>query len=142
MAAVPQRPVSSSGPAISVNIRSRGPILEKDTRRIVTKHLRAAKQNVGQELVQRVDAMLNKKLKTQTPYYRTKIDYLVNQGSGAVIVHDSGVIYGSWLEGTSRRNQTTRFKGYHVFRTVMQGFQGEVDQVVMNDVKVMVKELS
>jgi very-short-patch-repair endonuclease len=140
--AVPQRGVSSSGPAISVNIRSRGPILEKDTRRIVTKHLRAAKQSVGHELVAKVDTLLNKKLKTQTPYYRTKVDFLVNQGSGAVIVHDSGVVYGSWLEGTSRRNQTTRFKGYHVFRTVMQDFQGEVDQVVLEDVKVMVKELS
>jgi hypothetical protein len=29
-----------------------------------------------------------------------------------------------------------------VFRTVMQDFQGEVDQVVLEDVKVMVKELS
>jgi len=31
-------------------------------------------------------------------------------------IHDSGVVYGPWLEGTSRRNNTTRFKGYRSFR--------------------------
>ncbi len=32
------------------------------------------------------------------------------------IVDDGGVIYGPWLEGTSNRNKTTRFKGYAAFR--------------------------
>lgn len=36
-------------------------------------------------------------------------------------VWDGGVIYGPWLEGTSRRNETTRFKGYRSFRKVTQG---------------------
>jgi hypothetical protein len=27
-----------------------------------------------------------------------------------------GVTWSPWLEGTSRRNDTTRFKGYHLFR--------------------------
>ena len=27
-----------------------------------------------------------------------------------------GVTWGPWLEGTSKRNQSTRFKGYHLFR--------------------------
>ena len=30
------------------------------------------------------------------------------------------VIYGPWLEGTSRRNESTRFKGYHMFRRAAQ----------------------
>jgi hypothetical protein len=28
----------------------------------------------------------------------------------------TGVVWTPWLEGTSRRNDTTRFKGYHLFR--------------------------
>ena len=31
-------------------------------------------------------------------------------------VHDSKVVYGPWLEGTSSRNQRSRFKGYAMFR--------------------------
>lgn len=27
-----------------------------------------------------------------------------------------GVTWGPWLEGTSQRNRTTRFRGYHLFR--------------------------
>lgn len=39
---------------------------------------------------------------------------------GFATVHDSNVIYGNWLEGTSSRNATTRFKGYANFRRVTQ----------------------
>ena len=31
-------------------------------------------------------------------------------------IDDGGVVYGPWLEGTSTRNATTRFKGYGAFR--------------------------
>lgn len=42
------------------------------------------------------------------------------------IIHDGGVVYGPWLEGTSGRNQTTRFKGYRSFRQTAQYMQGLV----------------
>ncbi len=32
----------------------------------------------------------------------------------------TGVVWGPWLEGTSKRNTTTRFKGYHLFRDVRE----------------------
>ena len=35
-------------------------------------------------------------------------------------VHDSNVVYGPWLEGTSSRNKTTRFRGYALFRRATQ----------------------
>jgi hypothetical protein len=35
-------------------------------------------------------------------------------------ISDHGVIYGPWLEGTSSRNQSTRFKGYQTFRRTWQ----------------------
>lgn len=37
-----------------------------------------------------------------------------------VIVTDQGTVYGPWLEGTSSRNQTTRFKGYRLWRLAKQ----------------------
>ncbi len=39
-------------------------------------------------------------------------------------VHDSKVVYGPWLEGVSSRNETTRFKGYAMFRNATQKLQG------------------
>lgn len=32
------------------------------------------------------------------------------------VIQDSGVVYGPWLAGTSSRNRTSRFKGYHHWR--------------------------
>lgn len=32
----------------------------------------------------------------------------------------SGVVWGPWLEGSSKRNTSTRFKGYHLFRDVRE----------------------
>lgn len=32
----------------------------------------------------------------------------------------TGVVWGPWLEGVSKRNASTRFKGYHLFRDVRE----------------------
>jgi hypothetical protein len=43
--------------------------------------------------------------------------------SMGAIVHDGGVVYGPWLEGLSSRNDTTRFKGYGVYRKTASELQ-------------------
>jgi len=40
--------------------------------------------------------------------------------ASSVRVTDGGVVYGPWLEGVSRRNSSTRFKGYRQFRKATQ----------------------
>ena len=37
-------------------------------------------------------------------------------GANTVFYNDGGVIYGPLLDGVSNRNQTTLFKGYHIYR--------------------------
>lgn len=39
-----------------------------------------------------------------------------------VVIYDP-VIYNAWLEGVSKRNQSTKFKGYHLFRRTAQDLQ-------------------
>jgi hypothetical protein len=55
-------------------------------------------------------------LRNPTGYYQSRIK--VERMGKDRILTDSNIIYGPWLEGTSFRNQATRFKGYHSFRTV------------------------
>ena len=64
---------------------------------------------------------------TSTGNYRRNINSRIIPWLGQGVVSDNGVVYGAWLEGTSSRNDTTRFKGYRSFRnardlaeTVMQ----------------------
>lgn len=129
-------------PGIKVLIRHKGPMLEGDPRAVIRRQLRSAKDAVGEQLVRDVQAQLNRVLKVQTPYYRTQIDYLINQGNGAVVVHDRGVVYGPWLEGTGSRNATTRFKGYRTFRTITQRTQAQVAELTQDHITVAVRELS
>ena len=39
-------------------------------------------------------------------------------------VHDSGVVYGPWLEGVGSRNASSRFRGYAMFRNARQRLEG------------------
>lgn len=73
---------------------------------------------VAQEGVNRVKARLNVVLQNPTGFYESNIQ--VERREVYRGVSDGGVIYGPWLEGTSSRNKTTRFKGYKTFRTVKQ----------------------
>ena len=49
-------------------------------------------------------------------HYARHIEGSVNPASLEGVIHDSKVVYGPWLEGTSSRNNTTQFKGYASFR--------------------------
>jgi hypothetical protein len=60
-----------------------------------------------------VHTVLNSSIKHPTPYYETQIR--TERQANDLVVHDSGVIYGAWLEGVSSRNAQTSFKGYHAF---------------------------
>lgn len=78
----------------------------------------AVELELATEAEKRVKARLDGVLKKPTGYYRSRIVSTRLQGNRGV--SDSGVIYGPWLEGTSSRNKTTRFKGYSTFRMVRQ----------------------
>lgn len=65
---------------------------------------------------------LHNVLQNPTGYYESRI--MVQRQGEDIFLTDSGVVYGPWLEGTSSRNQATRFKGYHSFRIT----KNEVDQ--------------
>lgn len=57
-------------------------------------------------------------------------------------VTDGGVVYGPWLEGTSDRNKTTRFKGYAMFRRATQTTDREVRRLAKPHVERFIRELS
>lgn len=129
-------------PAVKVLIRHSGPLPDGEARGIIKRAMSETKRAMGEELVRQVQLRLDSVLVNPTGYYRSQVDYGINQGNGAVIVHDRGVIYGPWLEGDSRRNAETRFKGYHTFRHVTQTVQGDVDRVGATQTRVMVSQLS
>jgi hypothetical protein len=41
-----------------------------------------------------------------------------------------GVVWWPWLEGTSQRNRSTRFKGYHTFRTTRRRLEDHMGEII------------
>lgn len=87
---------------------------------------------VGAQAYADVMTNLNTSIRHPTPYYETQI--ALQQHGNDVVVHDRGVIYGPWLEGTSSRNKTTRFKGYASFRRAAQALEAKVPALVAHSV--------
>ena len=56
-------------------------------------------------------------------------------------IHDSNVVYGPWLEGVGSRNDTTRFKGYAIFRNVKQGLIKKGRDFLARRVREMLQRL-
>ncbi len=117
---------------VDSTVQLSGPLFEAmHLRPEVREILREAEVEIGDRLLERVHYHLDANIKHPTPYYETQI---VRQNiRGNETVHDRGIVYGPWLEGTSARNQTTRFRGYASFRKAQQ----EVDAItpaIVNEV--------
>lgn len=72
--------------------------------------------------------------KASKGYYRAHLHGIV-QDSRYGQIDDSGVVYGPWLEGTSHRNMTTRFKGYASFRRTAQRVRAHAREVFISHLK-------
>ena len=106
---------------IDVSVLTRGPVFDGRAPAAVRAYLADATQQVAQQAFADVHHELDRVIREPTPYYETQI--LNDRVSGERWrIHDRGISYGPWLEGTSSRNRTTRFKGYATFRRICQAF--------------------
>lgn len=113
---------------MDITVTEHGPFFDGTFSSILDDIVRQAQEQVAQQALERVQFFLNAQIKHPTPYYETQI---TRQRVGDhELVHDRGIVYGPWLEGTSRRNSTTRFKGYASFRKAAQAVQALAPDIV------------
>ena len=114
-------------PDFDIRVKATGPIFKPGVNRLVDRLVNLMLRDLADKTEERLNTRLRPKPKgvylsvaearkgqANTGNYRRNIN--VKTQDLHVSINDGGVIYGSWLEGTSSRNQTTRFKGYGVFR--------------------------
>jgi hypothetical protein len=102
---------------MDITMRRQGAALDGRANMLMRRYLRDVEDAVAEYALDLVMFYLQASLKTQTPYYRTRIH--IDRTGGDPRVTDGGVIYGPWLEGVGSRNYpTTRFRGYATFRRV------------------------
>ncbi len=115
---------------MSINIRVDldGPLFDARARQVMKQYVDDAKQEVADAGEQAVLLQLGRVLRHPTGYYESQIG-VKKRGKGLVI-HDSKVIYGWWLEGIGSRNSpVTRFPGYFTFRIVGQELHGRAGPI-------------
>lgn len=101
---------ASDGGGSNITIEVSGPLLQGLAPAFIAGMLDEIKYLVASQVLADWQQNMDRAFRHPTPYYETQV--LVQQVREDQVVHDRGLIYGNWLEGTSSRNRTTRFKGY------------------------------
>jgi hypothetical protein len=117
---------------------SNGPDLKRGAG-LIKEAVETAGEDVAQEAFDEVHQRLRAVLKHPTGHYESRVQ--VSNQSNTLQISDGGVVYGPWLEGTSSRNGSTRFKGYHTFRQVLQRMDQKAEQVADHAIAAAVKKI-
>lgn len=110
---------------IKVKVQASGPLVKGEFPAILHDYLEDVTWELGQQAYADIHTILDASIRQPTPYYETQITQQRGGADGIdgvssdvtpAVVHDRGVIYGHWLEGTGSRNApATSFRGYGAF---------------------------
>jgi len=114
---------------IDVDVKITGPVYDGRAAAAVKDFLDETTRELSDLAVNEIQSRLRSVLKDDTGHYRSKVITDRASSDASWIVSDQGVAYGPWLEGTSSRNKSTRFKGYQTFRRTRQWLGGKTGSV-------------
>lgn len=117
---------------IDIDVTLSGPIFDGRAAKALDDFLTEAEDVVADEGVNRVRARLGQVLRNPTGAYSSRVTTDLQQDDR--VVTDARSIKGPWLEGTSSRNRTTRFKGYRTFRAIGQDLQDDAARIAEREV--------
>lgn len=108
---------------MGIEVRKRGPVLDGSAGRILESMGKEAEEDVAQKAYDTIHQIMGASFRNPSGYYESRVT-VSNQGD-SMVLSDSGVVYGPWLEGIGSRNGRSRFKGYHMFRRTTQAIEAE-----------------
>lgn len=96
---------------IQVTVDHHGPVFDGRAKHALHEFYDAVVDDIAAQGVSELHSLMNAYFKDPTPYYETQV--ISERQGNSRIIHDRGIVYGPWLEGTGSRNfPATRFKGY------------------------------
>lgn len=131
---------------IEVTVTLSGPLPEGTMPALIHEALAKSVQKLVEMGEQRLDKMASPRpqgvflsaaeagKRVSTGRFRQGI-HSVHVGPLEAMIGDGGIIYGPWLEGTSPRNQSTRFKGYGMFRRTAQRLNEKAEGVLAEELR-------
>lgn len=104
-----------------------GPLFDGRARQAVNAMLDDAAQAIAERAQNDVRETIQSRAVRRTGSYERHVQ-IDRQGNDRQ-VSDSGIVYGPWLEGVSRRNYSTRFRGFSQFRRATQKLAGRTGEI-------------
>lgn len=116
---------------VTIDTTKTGPLFDGGATKALYAWLDATKIAVAER---GIDVLIERALKMDksersTGHYATTFRRASVNSYNDQLITDGGIIYGPWLEGDSKRNQKSRFKGYHQFRRTRQQLQAEAKPI-------------
>lgn len=102
----------------SMSFVVKGPVVEGKTAPLVKAMIRDVDRAVAEDTRDRWYRNLRGSIRHWTGKYGRRV--VVKHGPKQSLVTDNRAVQGPWLEGVSRRNRSTRFKGYSAQRRARQ----------------------
>jgi len=114
------------------SVSFKGPLFDGRLAANLDKAMVNIEEAVADEAVKLVREVISTKAKHRTGRYERAVKS--NRESSSYQVTDGGVRYGAWLEGTSRRNARSSFKGYHQFQTARRQLDRTAKQIIQAEI--------
>ncbi len=125
--------------ADDIEVSFDGPLFDGRADAALGRIVLAAEEAVAGKGMANVLHILDAAIRNPTPYYTTRV--VSERAAADWVVHDHAVVYGPWLEGTSKRNRSTSFAGYHAWRTARQELQRQAQGIAEEVVHRHLREL-
>lgn len=112
---------------ITLGASVNSPLADGRTQEALHQWLDASKKEVADLAVTNLRSIKMDKSGRGTGHYQSEIRQSLTTFNDVLI--DDPVIYGPWLEGFTERNESTRFKGYRLWRQTSQKIGAEAGDI-------------
>lgn len=113
---------------IRTRVHASGPIFDRRAAMIFDDFADDLEEEGAEWALSDIRSTFHTHFKRPTGYYESHVE--IHNTMDGLEVWDGGLagpVYGPWLEGVGSRNETTRFKGYHAFRSAAQQLQRRIE---------------
>jgi hypothetical protein len=124
---------------VTVSVTEHGPLTDGTAPEIIHAYMDEVKKDIAAEGVTRLRGFVMDKTGRATGRYQAEIQ-TSTLSFNDILIHDP-VVYGPWLEGTSERNRSTRFKGYHLWRKTAQALNDDAPGIAEKRMPELIRRL-
>jgi hypothetical protein len=128
--------------SVEARVGVTGPLADGKAAGILDRYAQDVEQAIGNRAVELLGAFPMNKTGRGRGGFRANL-HTMRQERGVVIRGPmiEGVTWAPWLEGTSKRNRSTGFGGYHLFRKTRGQLDREAAQIAQRELQPYLEQL-